>query len=316
VNKSSATIAATGLVLLTGGTLAAAFWLIFSNDPVGFSPVATIATAGLAGGLVCVSTRETRHIDGEPWSRALYSWLLTALAGAGTSLGVFLLASLAFPTECRDYRYAGLGLFGAITGYLGASVAMSGALKWGPAAESPLDRVSKQLNAQLAEVVSSIHPRVTRLVEEVVLGPAIPPYKGHVAVQWTRDDASQPQSDRHIAVWFDTIPPDADKTAAVTIRGQAAAQELSDATEKATAIQMDVLLHVPTCRESPVQRTISVPLTGRSESVSLQISEQDLEDGALPRDTLLEVRCRGLLVLMIDLHEAAESRSAKQARPG
>jgi hypothetical protein len=316
MNKSSASIAASSLVLLTAGALAAAFWLIFSEDPVGFRPVATVVTAGLAGALTCVSTRETYLADETPWSQALYSWLLTAIAGAGTSLGVFLLALIAFRSQCvQGYQYAGLGLFGAITGYLGASVVISGALKWRPAAESPLDRVSKEFDARFARFVSSVHPSVTRLIEEVILGPAIPPYKGHVAIKWTSDDSRPPQSDRHIAVWFDTISPDADTTAPVTIRGHGSAQKESEGTTEPAVIPMDVLLHVPTSRASPMQRTVSVPLSGRSIPASFVISEQELRDGGLPRDTLLEVRCRGLLVLIIDLHEAAGPRG-RQGRAG
>jgi hypothetical protein len=68
-----------------------------------------------------------------------------------------------------------------------------------------------------------------------------------------------------------------------------------------------VFLHVPGM--SPMQQTVYVPLNERSASTPFVIPEQKLIEGALPPNTLLEVRCRGLLVLMIDLHLAAKHQS-------
>jgi hypothetical protein len=106
------------------------------------------------------------------------------------------------------------------------------------------------------------------------------------------------------AVWFDNLPPDADTTIRISIRGQKLAPDQFDESDEEGSIPFDVLLHIPTARASPMRRSIAVPLKGRSEPLSFSVPTAELDDGLIPRDTLLELRCRGTLIQVIDLQVA------------
>ena len=320
--KSLPPIAAYTLLFLTTVCIAAAFWLALSQGGAAVvRPAATVVIAGLAGGLVCVSTRDTRSFDEGQWVLAVYSWLLTAFAGAATSLGVFILASVAFLSSAGNFAYTGLGLFGVITGYLGASLAMTGALSWGPSMKSPLDRVNREINLQMERILPSLQPRVSRLMEEVILGPPIPPYNGYVAVTYDLYSGyagaaavAGVQPCVSFTVWFDTVRPDTNplsnpqlsqsprKIYPVIVRGQGSLAGNLNKADQEQVIQFDVLLHIATVAASPIRSPISVPLSGRSEPLSFFVPSADLPGGAIPSDALLEVRCRGALIQIFDLH--------------
>jgi hypothetical protein len=314
-DKALRSRAAFTLLLLTAASIAALFWQVLSEENTALlRPTAIVALAGLAGGLVCVSTRTRRSFERDGWIQEVYSWLLTAFAGATTSLLVFFLAALAFE-RWNEFNYIGLGEFGLVTGYLGASVAMRGALGWRPSLKSPLDRVNREIGLQMERILPSLQPRVSRLMEEAILGPPIPPYNGYVAVlsSLTADhlvpDAVTPQrTGISLAVWFDTAPPEVNLATIrdrsqlrrwvypIVVRGRG-----SLAAADHDVIHFDVLFHVSTMRESPIRNSAAVPLEGRSTPFSLSVPSVALTDGVIPADSLLEIRCRGALIQMIDL---------------
>ena len=319
--KSLPPTAAYALLFLTTICIAAAFWMVLSERGAAIArPAFTVLIAGLAGGLVCVSTRDTRSFDKGQWILAVYSWLLTAFTGASTSLGLFILSSIAFPlTGTVGFQYAGLGLFGAITGYLGASVAMAGALSWGPSLKSPLDQVTREVNLQMERILPSLQPRVSRLMEEAILGPPIPPYNGYVAVTSNRHSEAAGTAGEQLgidfAVWFDTVRLDAGvptgperglsrkKVYPINLRGQGSRAESPLKGDQEHGIPFDVLLHIPSAAASPIRRSVTVPLSGRSAPLAFSLASTDLEKGALPPDTFLELRCRGALIQIIELHD-------------
>jgi hypothetical protein len=164
-------------------------------------------------------------------------------------------------------------------------------------------------------------------LEELILGPQIPPYNGYVAVTWSRHtaasaniSATREQAGVGFAVWFDTNRPDTGAMAnpesnqfprkiyRIIVRGQGS-PDLRDADQNA-GIQFDVLLHIPTAATSPIRRSLSVPLSGRSKPLSLFVPSTDLEKGAIPADSLLELRCRGALIQIIDLHDLDRATNA------
>jgi hypothetical protein len=317
-DKSLGYKAAYTLLLLTAASIATVFWLVLSDEGAYLlRPTAMVAVGGLTGGLLCVATRDTRSFEEGGWVQAVYSWLLTAFAGASTSLLVFFLATLAF-LRVGEFHYVGLGELGVVTGYLGASVAMTGALDWGPSLKSPLDRVNREIDLQLKRILPSLQPRVNRLMEEAILGPPIPSYNGYVAVMVARAAgypmpvaAATDKPGVSFAVWFDTVPPDVNpavipdasqsqrRVYPVIVRGRGSLVGTDH-----DVIQLDVLFHISTMRASPIRNTISVPLSGRSITLPLLVPSADLPFGLIPPDSLIELRCRGALIQMINLEGA------------
>ena len=313
------------LLLVTAVCIGAAYWLVLSEGGAAVvRPAATIVIAGLAAGLVCVSTRDTRFSGQGQWALAVYSWILTAFAGAATSLGLFTLALLAFPrTAASSFQYAGLGLFGAVTGYLGASFAMAGVLRWGRSVRSPLDQVSREIRSQVEQYIPSLQPQVNRLLEEVILGPPIPPYNGFLVVMSTRTlmatDSAAEQSPVDLTLWFDTVRsednapavsghnPSRRKFYPVILRGQGSRADNHAEPDKKAFVPFDVILHIPTVANSPIRRSVPVPLSGQSAPQSFLLQPGELEKGSIPIETLLELRCRGALIQIIDLHHLDRS---------
>ena len=299
-------VAAYSLLSVTIATVSIAFWLALSEGAGRIVGSAwTVMIAGLAGGLVCVSSRETRATSEAAPAAMLYLWIRIAMTGAFTSLGVFSLALVAFPSTARlDVYYPGLGLFGAITGYLGASVVMAGARLWAPATDSPLDIVNRALDVQLKTVIDSLQPRITNHVEEVILGPPTPPYEGFVAISWPYAKPTLGYERLDIAVWFDTSPNTGDLRMPVSIRGNRRIVETGTLSSVAQTVPIDVLLHDPTSLESPLRKSLRVPVQGASDTVSFGIP-YTAGKLSIAADTLLEIRCRGSLIRIVDLQRFA-----------
>lgn len=297
-------------VLLIGTALcvgAACYLALYQEGRAVLRPVATVIVSGLAGGLVCVAAKDTRSFDNGGWIFAIYSWLLTAVAAASTSLSVFILALVAF-TQNSSYHYTGLGLFGAITGYLGASVALTGAITWRASLQSPLDLANRDLTSQLKQLLPILQPQVNSLLEEAILGPPMPPYKGTLIVKAERPLLSNPLV--KLELLFTTATTEVPRTNLdsenvytrsypVLLRGSG--KQSVQKSEASSKVDLDLLYHIPTAAGSPFHQSVSIPVTGASQPTTFSAPLSKVDKNGLPPDSLLELRCRGTLVQIIDL---------------